>query len=101
MKIIHRNPIYYPEPEKFDPERFTDDEIAMRPKGTYFTFGDGPRACIGQRFAMLQIEMAIFMLVKNYKIKISPNHKEFNFHSTSIMKTPKDGILLNFEERTP
>lgn len=44
---LHRDERYYPDPEKFDPERFTEENKALRPKCVYLPFGDGPRFCIG------------------------------------------------------
>ncbi|VVC25724.1 Hypothetical protein CINCED_3A014569 [Cinara cedri] len=45
---LHNDPKYYPNPEIFDPERFTDENKALRPHGTFLPFGDGPRICIGK-----------------------------------------------------
>lgn len=47
MYSIHHDPKYYPNPELFDPERFSTEEKSKRPNGSYFPFGDGPRHCIG------------------------------------------------------
>lgn len=47
MDCIHNDPKYYPDPETFNPERFSKEEIAKRPKGTFIPFGLGPRQCIG------------------------------------------------------
>jgi len=47
MFSIHRDPKYYPDPLKFDPERFSVEQKSQRPNGTYMPFGDGPRLCIG------------------------------------------------------
>jgi len=44
---IHHDPKYYPNPDIFDPERFTEEEKSKRPNGTFLPFGDGPRHCIG------------------------------------------------------
>lgn len=45
---IHHDPEYYPDPEKFDPERFSEENKNKRPACTYLPFGDGPRICIGK-----------------------------------------------------
>lgn len=47
MYALHTDPKYFPEPEKFDPERFTDENKAKIIKGSYLAFGDGPRICLG------------------------------------------------------
>lgn len=99
MLIIFRDSKYFPNPEQFIPERFSDEEVAKRPKFAYIPFGEGPRICIGQRFAVLQVKAAVFMLIKNFKLKLSPNHKPLKFHQTALLRTAKDGILLNFERR--
>lgn len=44
---LHHDPEYYPNPEKFDPDRFTEENKNKRPAYTYLPFGDGPRICIG------------------------------------------------------
>ena len=48
---IHHDPQYYPDPDKFDPERFNEENKAKRPSFTYLPFGEGPRICIGNLFS--------------------------------------------------
>ncbi|XP_044728892.1 cytochrome P450 9e2-like [Chrysoperla carnea] len=70
---LHRNPEYYPNPEKFDPERFSDENKDKINPTTYLPFGTGPRNCIGSRFALMEAKMAVFYMVKYFEI--IPNEK--------------------------
>lgn len=57
---IHHDPKYYPNPDTFDPERFSAEEKSKRPNGTFLPFGDGPRHCIG--ILNIDIIFTIFFL---------------------------------------
>ncbi|XP_050528994.1 probable cytochrome P450 6a13 isoform X4 [Daktulosphaira vitifoliae] len=56
---IHMDPKYYPDPMKFDPERFSSEEKSKRPNNTFLPFGVGPRICLGNRFAIMVLKVAI------------------------------------------
>lgn len=68
---IHRDPSYYPDPEKFDPERFNDESKAKINPYTYIPFGLGPRNCIGSRFALLETKVLLFKMLLNFEISLS------------------------------
>lgn len=65
---LHRDPKYYPNPEKFDPERFSDENKSKINPYTYLPFGVGPRTCIGSRFALMKTKIIIFHLINDFEI---------------------------------
>nr|ACE75339.1 cytochrome P450 [Glyptapanteles indiensis] len=70
---IHRDPEYFPNPDKFDPERFMGDAKDTINHSAYLPFGVGPRMCIGNRFALLEIKVLFFYLLA--KCNITPSKK--------------------------
>ncbi|KAF2899545.1 hypothetical protein ILUMI_06619 [Ignelater luminosus] len=65
---LHRDPKYYPDPEKFNPERFSDENKQTIKPFTYLPFGLGPRNCIGSRFALLEGKLIIAEIIRNFEI---------------------------------
>ncbi|MFD3532019.1 cytochrome P450 [Streptomyces sp. NPDC058664] len=64
--VTHRHPDYWEDAERFDPDRFTPEAEAARPRYAWFPFGGGPRACIGQHFSMLESVIALSMILQRY-----------------------------------
>ncbi|MEU7008770.1 cytochrome P450 [Streptomyces sp. NPDC046332] len=67
--VTHRHPAYWEDPERFDPDRFTPEAEAGRPRYAWFPFGGGPRACIGQHFSMLESVVALAMILQAYDLE--------------------------------
>ncbi|WP_329276248.1 cytochrome P450 [Streptomyces sp. NBC_00691] len=67
--VTHRHPDYWEDAERFDPDRFTPEAEAARPRYAWFPFGGGPRACIGQHFSMLESVIALAMLLQRYDLE--------------------------------
>lgn len=98
VHAIHHDEEYYPDPEKFDPDRFTEEEIAKRPAYTYMPFGEGPRICIGLRFAMLQIKIGLVLLLRQYRFRVNAKTKEpIKINPKSPLVVPKNKIWIDLQ----
>ncbi|MFF0558746.1 cytochrome P450 [Streptomyces sp. NPDC004266] len=67
--VTHRHPAYWEDPERFDPDRFTPEAEAARPRYAWYPFGGGPRACIGQHFSMLESVIALAMILQKHGLE--------------------------------
>ncbi|CAH1714917.1 unnamed protein product [Aphis gossypii] len=67
---IYHDPKYYPNPgiRVFDPERFSPEEKAKRPKASELFFGDGPRFCIGKRLAEIELKLCLSEIISNFEV---------------------------------
>ena len=92
--LLHRNPKYWPNPEKFDPERFRPGEQSY-PPFAYLPFGEGPRHCIGKRLALLETKMALVSIIKDFQFKKTTDTEIPLSLSVGITMTPKNGIYVN------
>ncbi|XP_062607936.1 cytochrome P450 3A8-like [Saccostrea cucullata] len=98
---IHRNPKYWPEPEKFDPERFTPENKETRHPYTFLPFGHGPRNCIGQRLAGMEAKCGIAYILQHYRFtNCSETEIPLQLSKEALMK-PANGVKLKLERRTP
>ncbi|HEY6085679.1 MAG TPA: cytochrome P450, partial [Nitrospira sp.] len=70
--VMHRHPQYYTDPERFNPERFSDGPKKERPQFAYFPFGGGARVCIGEHFAKLEATLILAMAVQRFKFHLVP-----------------------------
>ena len=73
--VMHRNPEYFPDPERFDPERWTLEAKNRRPKFSYFPFGGGPRMCIGERFAWTEGILVLATIAQLWQMCLDPGQR--------------------------
>lgn len=97
--VMHRNPRFYPDPERFDPLRFTPEAEAARPKFAYFPFGGGPRVCIGEPFAWTEGILALAALGQFWQPRLVPGQRIEP--QPLITLRPKGGITMILEKRNP
>jgi cytochrome P450 len=73
--IVHRDERFFPDPERFDPERWTPEAAASRPKFSYFPFGGGNRVCIGEQFAWMEGVLLIAALAQKWRMQLDPSQR--------------------------
>jgi cytochrome P450 len=70
--VTHRGLEFWPAPEVFDPDRFTPERSAGRPRFAWFAFLGGPHQCIGQEFAMTEATLVLAMLAQSFRLRLAP-----------------------------
>jgi cytochrome P450 len=70
--LMHRDARYFPEPERFDPERWSPEAVAARPRFSYFPFGGGGLQCIGEGLAWMQGVLVIAILARRWQMRLVP-----------------------------
>ena len=89
---LHRSEKYWEQPEKFIPERFALEKRSAIDKYVYFPFGGGPRICIGNNFAMLEMQLIIIILYRRFKFKLKPG---FNVDGEPMVTLrPRHGMMM-------
>ncbi|XP_055845082.1 probable cytochrome P450 28d1 [Episyrphus balteatus] len=100
---LYNDPQYFPNPEKFIPARFSEENGGVkkyRDMSVFFPFGDGPRICLGMKFALIQTKAAIAEIVRNFNIKLNPRtNKDNKLKANAFLGELDGGVWLDFEER--
>ena len=97
--VLHRDPRWFPEPERFLPERFEEGRENDLPKGAYLPFGAGPRYCIGQMFAMMEIEIILAMVLGQFHLTLVPGQDIVPLPMVALR--PRGGVQMTVEPRQP
>ena len=94
--VMHRNPEYFPDPERFDPERWTPEAKDSRPKFSYFPFGGGPRMCIGERFAWTEGVLLLATIGQRWRMRLEPAQRVA--HRAQITLRTRYGMRMQLEK---
>jgi cytochrome P450 len=95
--VTHRDPRFFPNPERFDPTRWTPEAKASRPQYAYFPFGGGPRRCIGEGFAWMEGVLVIAALARQWRMRLAPGAKIAI--QPVITLRPKSGVQMIVDGR--
>ncbi|KAJ6633420.1 putative cytochrome P450 9f2 [Pseudolycoriella hygida] len=97
---IHRDERYYPNPSRFDPERFSDENKANINSQAYLPFGSGPRNCIGSRFALMETKALIFYLLNSFTLEVSEKTQiPIRLSKSSFKFGPQNGFWIHLKPR--
>jgi cytochrome P450 len=95
--IMHRHRLLWERPERFDPDRFSDERSQDRPRFQYMPFGAGPRICIGMKFAYMEAVAILATLVRSLRFRPNPAHQVVP--NIRITLRPEGGMPLYVEKR--
>ena len=95
--VTHRDARFFPEPARFDPDRWTPEAKQSRPQYCYFPFGGGPRRCVGESFAWAEAILVLATLASRWKAHLVPGNKVAP--KALITLRPKHGMPVTIERR--
>jgi cytochrome P450 len=98
--LTHRDARFFPDPERFDPERWRDDPIrrGRLPRFAYFPFGGGPRVCVGAGFAMMEATLLLATIAQRFSFSLPLHSKVTPFFSITLR--PKNGLNMRLRRRS-
>jgi cytochrome P450 len=96
--VTHHDPRFYPDPFRFDPERWTAEQRRRRPRYSYFPFGGGPRVCIGETFAWTEALLVLATLAQRWTMRPLPGY-EAELEPRVTLR-PKGGMSMTLRRRS-
>jgi cytochrome P450 len=95
--LVHRDPRWWTDPERFDPGRWTAEPQAERPKFSYFPFGAGTRMCVGEHFAWMEGTLVLATLAQRWKLRYES--AEAPVLEPLVTLRPRDGLPVRVRAR--
>lgn len=95
--VTQHDPRWYDDPERFDPERWADEEEVDRREFSYFPFGGGPRLCIGEQFGTIEGMLVLASLAQHWKLRLVPGQQITPYPGPVLQ--PRHGIRMTFAAR--
>jgi cytochrome P450 len=95
--VTQRDPRWFGEPDRFNPDRWAEEAAAKLPRFAYFPFGGGPRVCIGAGFAMMEATLLLATIAQRYRMRLTSNQRIKPL--ASITLRPKNGIRVELQQR--
>jgi cytochrome P450 family 4 subfamily V len=96
--MLHRNPMYWDDPDTFNPDRFGKEDYFKRNPYVYIPFSAGSRNCVGQKFAMLEEKIMMYYLVLNYRFTSTQKEEDIS-DCFEIIHKSENGLYMTFESR--
>ena len=97
---FHQDPKYFPNPTKFDPERFNEKNSSKINKDAYLPFGIGPRNCIGSRFALMEVKAVLYYMLLNFSFDVSEKTSiPLVLEKLPFAVKPKGGVWVGLKPR--
>jgi cytochrome P450 len=93
----HHDPRWWEDPERFDPDRFTEERSRERPRGAYAPFGAGQRLCVGRGFALLEARLLLATIAQRFRLRLLPGHPVAR--RLGVTLSPRHGMRMVLSRR--
>jgi cytochrome P450 len=91
--VTQRDPRWFPEPERFDPDRFGPGRVEEIPEYAYIPFGAGPHVCVGNTFALMEITLVVATVVQRFHLELAPGQEDL-VPELKVSLRPKGGVWV-------